>query len=281
VWGIRASDVDHSTYGWYSSLVFMVGAWLSRFPDLIIVNSEAGRRHHIARGYCGDHMKVIHNGVDSSRFRPDEEAGDRCRREWGISRHLFVIGIVARLDPMKDHRNFLRAAAMLARQRDDVRFVCVGTGSPSVASSLREIAVELGVDGIVTWLGQRTDLPAVYNGFDLATSASAFGEGFSNAIAEAMACGIPCVATNVGDAAIIMGDTGRIVPPGDSQALCSAWNDLYSLDATERAILARRARVRIVENFSLEVFRRESLQAIGRLCESDETNRTRMVPVQS
>lgn len=266
VWGLRASDVDTAVYGRLSSVIFRVGATLSKWPDLIIVNSEAGRRHHLANGYRGDRMRVIRNGIDTSRFRPDPAAGPEYRREWGITPGAQVIGLVARIDPMKDHPTFLEAAALMVRRRPETRFVCVGSGPRAQCEYLLVRTRALGLENHVVWSQERSDLERLYNAFDLATSASAFGEGFSNALGEAMSCGVPCVATDVGDAAIIVGPTGAIVPPRDPVALADAWERMLSLAPHARRTLGQEARTRMVERFSLAVFARDSVDALSTLC---------------
>jgi glycosyltransferase involved in cell wall biosynthesis len=248
VWGLRASNMDFSRYDRMSSWVFKVGAWLSRFPDLIIVNSEAGRAHHMTHGYCGAHMIVIPNGIDTKRYFPDPHAGRCVRAEWGVADDETLIGLVGRLDPMKDHPTFLRAAGLLVQERADVRFVCVGDGSGLYQGELLALSQSLGLGRQLIWAGLRHDMPAVYNALDILTSSS-YGEGFSNVIGEAMACGVPCVVTDVGDSARIVGETGMVVPPGDPEALAVAWRGLLKLPEDQRVMLTRAACERIKRNF--------------------------------
>lgn len=252
VWGLRASNIDFARYNWLSSWSFRISAWLSRFADMIVVNSYAGRQYHLAHGYNGGRMVVIHNGIDTERFRADREAGGRVRREWGIAAHERLIGLVGRLDPMKDHPTFLRAAALLVRERSDLRFVCVGEGSEPYKRELQSLAQELGLGTRLIWAGARDDMPAVYNALDVATSSSAFGEGFSNVIGEAMACGVPCVVTDVGDSAVIVGDSGQVVPPVHPEALLNGWTRIVDLPAEGWAALSQAARDRIVRRYSAQ-----------------------------
>jgi len=135
-----------------------------------------------------------------------------------------LIGIVARLDPMKDHHTFLRAAAILANSRADARFVCIGAGPERYTSDLKTLAGEFGLGDKVIWPGLILhDMPAAYNALDICCSSSSYGEGTSNAIAEAMACGVPCVVTDVGDSELIVGETGILVPPQNPEALSAGW----------------------------------------------------------
>jgi len=253
VWGLRGSGCDYSHYqDWARGFGHRMGAWLSRFADRIIVNSEAGRQEHIADGYCGDRMIVVHNGIDTARFRPDPEAGLRVRREWGIGPEEPLIGIVARLDPMKDHPLFLRAAAMLARRRPEARFVCVGNGPQRYREHLQALASGMGLNGRLIWRPARNDVGAVYNALTLLTSSSAFGEGFSNVIGEAMACGKPAVVTEVGDSAVVVESRAWVVPPGEPEALVAAWEKILALSPEALAVCGRAARERVVREFSLE-----------------------------
>lgn len=197
-------------------------------------------------------MAVIPNGIDAERFHPDRKAGRRVRAEWGVGDDEFLIGIVGRFHPMKDHPNFLKAAALLARKRDDVRFVCVGDGPESYKSQLDKLVERLGLAQKLIWAGARSDMLAVYNALDIATSSSAYGEGFSNVVGEAMACGVPCVVTDVGDSAWIVGEAGRVVPPGDPEALASAWAEILALPKPEIEALSQMARHSIVTEFTCE-----------------------------
>jgi glycosyltransferase involved in cell wall biosynthesis len=191
---------------------------------------------------------VIPNGIDTQRFRPDPEARRRVRSEWGIQDHEQVIGIVGWLRPMKDHPTFLQAASLLAQERNHLRFVCVGAGPAEYRDSLLQLTRSLKLTEHVTWLGGRSDMPAVFNALDLLVSSSAFGEGFGNVIAEAMACGVPCVVTDVGDSKWVVGDTGEVVPPRDPVALVKASGKL--LDRIPHT--PTQTRRRIVEQFSVE-----------------------------
>jgi glycosyltransferase involved in cell wall biosynthesis len=172
-----------------------------------------------------------------------------------------VIGMVGRLDPMKDHSNFLRAAALLSRDRIDLRFVCVGGGPRDYSDRLERLGIELGLEKRLIWEGTRSDISEVYNAFDLATSSSS-GEGFPNVVAEAMACGIPCVVTDVGDSAAIVGMLGIVVPPADPERLARAWDmALRQIEPTT----ALQTRQRIIDEFSLVSLVSRSEQVLQQL----------------
>ena len=249
VWGLRASNMDLAAYGRMSQAAYRAGAIGSRFADAIIVNSAAGKEHYAAYGYRSDRMTVISNGIDCNRFRPDAHARARIREELGVAPHTRLVGLVARLDPMKDHDNFLRAAATLARGSASVKFVCVGEGPPAYTETLKSDAVRRGLD--VAWLGDRADTAALYNAMDIAVLASAFGEGFPNVVGEAMATGIPCVVTDVGDAALVVGETGSVVPTRDPEALANAIGSLLERGEEDLRALGAAARRRVEAKFSI------------------------------
>jgi glycosyltransferase involved in cell wall biosynthesis len=249
VWGIRSSDMDLARYDWLTRVHGWLEAKFAGSADLIVLNSRAALDYHVRRGFPAENCLVVPNGIDTRRFSHDADAGREIRAEWGVDATTPLIGIVARLDPMKDHRTFLEAAARLRAVRDDVRFVCVGRAPAGTGESLREVAKTLGVEDAVIWAGAREDMPSAYAAFDVCTLCSAYGEGFPNVVAEAMSCGVPCVVTDVGDAAAIVGDTGVVVPPRRPDLLAEAWRSV--LDDAGRADPERQARLRarVQENF--------------------------------
>lgn len=248
VWWLGAAYVDLRLYDWLSRLSFRVSALLSRFPELVIINSVAGRSYHVEQGYAGDRMIVVSNGFDTDTFRPDPDARSRIRRAWGLGDGERLIGLVARIDPIKDHRTFVDAAAILAATDRHVRFVCIGDGPEATVAELRDHADALGLRSAMIWAGARDDMPAVYAALDVVTLTST-GEGLPNAVGEGMACGIVPVVTDVGDCARLVGETGVVVPPGDAKRLAKGWQAVLDLSPTERAERGARARQRIVEQF--------------------------------
>jgi glycosyltransferase involved in cell wall biosynthesis len=219
-WGIRASNMDLSRYDWLARLTYGVEPYLSRIADSVVANSRQGRDVALAKGFARERLKVIWNGIDINRFRPDPVGRDRVRREWRLADRTLLVGLIARLDPMKDHETFLRAASVVAKQDPDVHFVCVGDEGPIYRKDLQSFAAAQGLEGRITWSQGRDDMPAVYSACDLVCLTSTT-EGFSNALAEAMACGKVCIATNVGEAEQIIGPTGRTVLPGDVAGIAS------------------------------------------------------------
>ena len=201
VWGVRASGLDLARYPRAIGMLFRISTWLADRADLIIANSESGAEAHIAEGYPERTLMVIPNGIDTVVFRRDAEARSRTRRQWGIGEGERVIGLVGRLDPMKGHDVFVQAAARLAAERPEVTFVCIGDGPDALRARLEAMGRELGLAGRLRWLPGTNDIAPLYSAMDFLTSASLFGEGFPNVVGEAMACGVPCVVTDVGDSA--------------------------------------------------------------------------------
>lgn len=249
VWGVRASDMDLSRYDLLSKATFALSIPLSRFPDLVIANSDAGRRFHVAQGFPAERCVVVPNGIDTARFRPDRSLGVPLRARWGARPEDRVAGIVGRADPMKDHETFVAAAEIAAERDPRLRFVCVGPDGLSRIDRLRTLPAARRLGARLVWVGETGDMAAVYNALDLLVLSSAFGEGFPNAVAEGMACGLPCAVTDVGDAARLVRDTGVVVPPRDPSALASA-----ILRLARSATLAPRdePRRRIEAEFSLD-----------------------------
>ena len=249
--GLRSSHVDFSLYDWTASIVYRLEALLSHYSDLVIINSKTGFDYHRNNGFAHEKIRVIPNGIDTKRFRPDLQLREKTRLEWGIYEKHFLVGIVGRLDPIKGHATFLQMAAILVREYSQVRFVCVGDGTKTNKAEIRTAANGLGLGSDLVWAGNRTDMPAVYSALDVLVSAS-YGEGFSNMICEAMSCEVPSVVTDVGDSAIIVGKTGKVVAPKDPQRMAGAVLELLMMSNDERANLGCQARKRIKSNYSLE-----------------------------
>jgi len=246
VWGVRNSSTDLLGCDWLGRLSFNLSRWLSQFADAIIVNSQAGGTNYVACGYPPAKTVTIPNGIDSERFRPHPEAGRRLRGEWSVRDHETLIGIVGRLEVRKDHSIFLEAASLLAKRWNDARFVCVGDGTEEYKRRLLALTKSLKLEERVLWVGTRHDMPAVYNALDIAVSSSC-SEGLPNVIGEAMACGVMCVVTDVGDSAWVVGDTGEVVPPKDPVALANAIERILNGKAYDSS----RVRQRIVDHLSI------------------------------
>jgi asparagine synthase (glutamine-hydrolysing) len=233
IWGIRCSDMTFGSDSLQTRAVVNAGAVLSRSPDLLIANSHAGLRVHQATGYRTSRSLVIQNGIDTERFQPRPELRGVVRHELGIPDDAPVVIHVARVDPVKDHPSLLAALARLPH----VHALLVGPGTDLLPNQSN-----------VHRLGVRSDVPRLLAAGDLVISSS-LSEGFSNAIAEGMAAGLPVVATDVGDSSLIVGEAGMMVPPRDVAKLTRAIDALTT--NPNRAEMGRLARRTIVETHSL------------------------------
>lgn len=252
IWGIRASDMQLDRYDWMARLSYWVEARLSRFADRVISNSDQGLKTAIARGVAADRAVVIPNGIDVERFKPDAGKRLTVRAALCVEESDLLIGLPARFDPMKDHANFLTALRHLVDRGREISFVLVGTGTGPDNRALNDLVESKDLQDHAHRLGPRTDMSAILAALDIVCLSSAFGEGFSNVLGESMSAGVPCVATDVGDARRIIGDTGEIVPAKDPVALADGIERLIGRLSADPVAVHSAARARIVENFSLE-----------------------------
>lgn len=254
VWRLAASDMDLTEYDWFSAASYRIEAICSKVPKMIVVNSQAGKEYAAARSYPGAKLRVVLNGIDTTIFAPDPEAGTRLLQRWGLDSRKWHIGMVARADPKKGHGDFLEAVRLFCQDRSDVEFICIGLDSSDYARELYDNACNLGIADKITWRSFEKDIKAAYDALDINTLASRFGEGFPNSIGEAMACGVPCVVTDSGDSAAIVGDVGEVVPRGNPEALMRGWTRLLQRLEGEGPLLKRQARCRIVEKFNVDIY---------------------------
>ena len=252
IWGIRQSNFDATTSKRGTIRIMHWCARLSqKIPTRIVCCSDTACRIHEQQGYAGRKMLMIPNGFQTEIYRPDAQLRVRTRTVLKIPANAAVIGIVGRFDPQKDHKNFVKAAARVGQRLRDVYFLLCGKGLSVDNAELMAWIREEGVADHCLLLGQRDDLNQLYCAMDVLVSASAYGEGFPNVVGEAMACAVPCIVTDVGDSALIVGDSGRVVPPRDVEALAASMHELLSLSLEERIQLGMTARRRIEENYSL------------------------------
>jgi glycosyltransferase involved in cell wall biosynthesis len=254
IWSIHNLATDLKSLNWSTVLAARAGGRLSMYAAAVTAPSQSTMENHIeCLGYAEADWKVIPNGFDTERFRPlpaRERAG--VRMSLGLSDGGPIVGMLGRYAPVKDHRNMLRAAAIVCRTNPDIRFVLAGRNVCPTNRELMKTVRTLGLETQVVLLGERQDVPRLMNAFDIVALSSA-EECFPMVLGEAMCCGVPCVSTNVGDAAQIIGDTGRIVPKGDAAELAAAILSLIGLGREERRRLGNRARIRIANNFSLKM----------------------------
>jgi glycosyltransferase involved in cell wall biosynthesis len=266
IWGIRASNMDLPRYGWLPVVSYRVQRLLAGFPDAVISNSLAGLQPIVRSNPFVKKAIVIPNGIDVRRFRPSSAAWEDIRRHLNVSDHEKLIGIVARIDPMKDHETFISSIRILESKAKNLRYICVGSGPRDSQARLVRMAIDKNIDKKIIWFGTCLDMPSMYNAMDVLCSASSHGEGFSNVIAEAMACGIPCVVTDVGDSRMIVGDTGVVVAPGEPEALAAGILEILNRKTQSAGLLGKQARRRIVEKFSVDHLVATTSAVIEELC---------------
>lgn len=265
VWGIRASDIDFRDFPLHTLLLHKSGAFLSKFTDSIIANSKAGRKFCIENGYPGEKIRVVHNAIDTHRFTPKPESGRELRKSWGVGQGDIAIALIGRIVPKKDPVRFILAALDTVSKFSSAYFICAGQGDKRYKTELAELVEESGLNNRFIWAGQHVDMPALYNSIDILVSCSAYGEGFSNVVGEAMACAIPCIVTNVGDSAKIVGTTGMAVPPRDHRALANAIQVMADLPEEKRLELGIKARNRIVSLYNKRMLAADTERVVASL----------------
>jgi glycosyltransferase involved in cell wall biosynthesis len=252
LWNVRHSLHDLALEKPLTRLILRLSSRLSSLPAAIIYNSRVSAAQHARLGFDASRAVVIPNGFDGTQFRPQADAGARLRQDLGIDPARTVIGLIAREHPMKDPGNLVRAVALLKGRGHAVHLVIVGKGLDEHNQTLCTLVRESGIAAHLSLLGERTDVPALVAGFDIAALCSAWGEGFPNVLGEAMASGVPCVATDVGDCGWVLGPHGIIVPPRDSDALADALGRLIEIGGDARHQLGLAGRARILQHFSLQ-----------------------------
>jgi glycosyltransferase involved in cell wall biosynthesis len=255
VWGIRASVMNLEEYDWLAKLTAWVEKKLSRFVKTIIFNANFSRQYHQSLGYCLNNAVVIPNGIDTDVFRPGSDSGKhKLRAQWNIPKEAIVVGMLARVDPMKDYETFLAAARILSARHQDVYFIVAGAGTDTTSwHSLPPRLLRLGIyEGV----------PELLNTMNIMVLSS-LGESFPNVVGEAMACGIPTIATNVGDASYIMGDLGIAIPMKNKDALIQAIESMLQQAPSKEAI-----RNRIITHFNVPQMVNRTIQTLTEACGS-------------
>lgn len=252
VWGLRNSDFSREHTARTTVLVAKACAWLSGWlPKRILCCSVRAQSVHIALGYRADAFHIIPNGFDLKRFSPDLSARRSLRTELGLLPDAPLVGLIARYDPQKNHAGFIAAAARIHTIRPDVHFVMAGKGVDADNDNLLAAISSKGLNGAFHLLGLRDDVPRLMAALDLLASTSSFGEAFPNVVGEAMACGVPCVVTDVGDCAAIVAETGLVSRVNDMLGFASNILDLLQMPATARIALGASARMRVQENYEI------------------------------
>ncbi|MFQ5482972.1 MAG: glycosyltransferase family 4 protein [Nitrospinaceae bacterium] len=256
VWNLRCANMDMRYFPRMTGLARQLLAFFSGMPDAVLVNSQAGKKVHESLGFRPRRWVRIPNGFDLDRFRLDPQARQQWRTEWNLPESSPLIGIVGRYDPMKDFKTFVSAAGRLLHMRTEVHFLLVGRGVDSANRELAGWIQDTGQPERFHCLGERQDIPQLLSALDLFTSSSS-GEGFPNAVGEAMACQLPCVVTDAGDSKLLVDCTGRAVPPGQPEMLARAWQEMLEKGTAALQELGRAARERIQSHYELSAVIRQ------------------------
>lgn len=252
VWNIRSGDLVFRNNKWHTYLTAKLCAWMSPWvPDTILTNSHNAHINHAKAGYSDKKFKVIPNGFDMDTFKPSKIFKTKLKQELGIHESATILGTVGRFHYQKDFNTFIKTAAILGEKHPDLHFCMCGPRINTENESLMSWINKTKLKDRIHLLGIRHDVHTILPAYDIFMSSSSCGEAFGNVIGEAMACSVPCVVTDVGDSAIIVDDTGLVVPPCDAARLAEAADSLLKLSATQRDEMGALARQRVMNEYSL------------------------------
>lgn len=261
IWNLRCAYIDLERYRISTKIVLKMCALLSSLPDSIISNSEEAIRYHKELGYRNTSWCLIPNGVDTSTFSPDPNARQRLLLELGIisgrkmngrgpEKDILLVGCVARFDPMKDYETLIDAAKMVIEEFDDVFFVLAGRKvewqNPFFTHSIPN-----HIRSRFYLLGERSDVSRIMASLDIFLLTS-YGEGFPNALCEAMAAAVPCIATDVGDCRKIIGDAGFSIQAKNPRQISDAIIRLAKTAPQLRKKLGKKARQKIIAQYDID-----------------------------
>jgi glycosyltransferase involved in cell wall biosynthesis len=270
VWALRSSNLSESLNKRSTLNVVKICSAISPWiPQHILSCSNRAAEIHADLGYSRGKIKFIANGFDLRVFHPDEEAKVSVRRELGLPPNALLVGLMARYDSQKNHTGFISAAALVHRSTPHVHFLLAGTGVDKSNQALAQLISDHYLKNHIHLLGRRTDMPRLMASLDVLASSS-YGEAFPNVLGEAMACGVQCVVTDVGDSAEIVGDTGRVVLPGDMEGLARHIQEVLSLPVEEKARLGQQARARVAANYEIGYVTRLYEEFYERIVEGDD-----------
>ncbi|OQX16046.1 MAG: hypothetical protein BWK73_05025 [Thiothrix lacustris] len=246
---VRTLSQEARTTRW----VIELGAKRSASPERIIYNTYLSAEQHATLGYDEQRNLVIPNGVDTQLFAPNRYQRNAMRHSLGIPADAFVIGLFAHYHPVKNHALVLEAARLLLQHQPNVHFILAGRGVTANNPKLRYWLDKIPAQQNLHLLGGRKDIPHLLNALDLYTLSSSYGEGFPESVTEAMACGIPCVTTDVSDLTRIVGNTGQCLPVADTtpSALAFAWLEWMNAGDAWRQDIGSRAVQRIQQVYAI------------------------------
>ncbi len=224
VWGVRSTGIGGSLK---VKIPFLFCKYVSGMIENVIANSNKVMQFHIDKGFKCKNWTVINNGVDTDEYKYEPEQGKSWRKKIGVADEVIIIGLVARIHPLKAHDVFLKAASIYCQHDNNIKLICVGEGADKELEKLQSLSMSLGLENNVTWLGKQENMVEIYNAIDVLTLTSK-SEGFPNVIIEGMSCGNPCVSTDVSDVKEIISIFGKVVPIGSPSELASAWSSVVS-----------------------------------------------------
>lgn len=270
VCGVRVAMSDFRVYDCFTQFIYWFERKIIRFADAVISNSQAAVKIYSDHGARVNHFHAISNGVDFEKFFYDLESGKAFRKQYSLSDDVYLVGLVGRFDPQKNYPLFLKGAQKVFKKEKSVHFVCVGDKESASFPIYRALADELGIEKNVTWIDKPSDIGALYNALDLLCLTSRF-EGFPNVLVEALACGTPCLSTDVGDSALILNDPdlGGVVPSDDLPSYVKALEGFIAQGGESLAKKERKAHKRrdsVLERFSIEVLQQKTETVLRSVC---------------
>lgn len=247
IWNIRHSNLDKNVNKPTTLKIVKLNALLSKYVDCITYNSYDAVDNHLRVGYSNKHTKVFPNGFEVDRFKFNAEAREKIRKEYGLGESKVLI-TVGRWSIFKDYYTLLRALSELKKHNTEFKMLMVGADLTDSNTELTSLIDSLHLKDNVILLGRRIDIPDLLSAADIYISSS-LGESFSNSIGEAMACGLSCVVTDVGDSKLVVGETGIVVAPKDYYSLSKALSAYL-----ENGVLSRNtaARDRIIDKYEIK-----------------------------
>ena len=252
IWGIHHSNLSKNVNKRSTLLVVKLCALLSKFvPRKILLCSKRAQSIHSEAGYNSKKFYVIPNGIDIERFSPDGLAYTSVRAELSLPIGTPLVGLIARFDSQKNHIGFIDAAAVIYANRTDVHFLLAGAQIDNSNKDLTAAILKNGLSENVHLLGRREDVSRLMASLDVLASSS-HGEAFPNVLGEAMACGVSCVVTDVGDCAEIIEGTGRSVAANDMAGLAGAVLEILNLKAEDKKNLSVLARQRVSDKYEIK-----------------------------
>lgn len=252
IWGLRSSHLSKVSTKRMTLFVVKLCALFSRLiPIKIIACSKRAAVYHSNIGFASNKIDVIPNGFDLNRFVPCVDSKRSVRVELAIPDDAKLVGVVGRYDPQKNYLGFMESAVLIKKAFSSVYFILIGKNVDKENMELVSTIKSNSLDSSVRLLGLREDIPRLMSSLDVLVSASIYGEAFPNVIGEAMACGTPCVVTDVGDSADIVGNTGKVVQPYDTTGLATETVKVLSMSPQEILLLSQMARVRVKSNYEI------------------------------